>query len=184
MIRNEVECLCCLNVLRRCNESEWAAPSFGTPKKNGQIRFVSDFRQLNKWIIRRPYPMPSIHELFKRFEGFTYCTALDLNMGFWTILHDKFSQHLCTIILPWGKYCYFHLPMGLACSLDIYQEKMSELFIDMTFVIVYKTTSSCLPLVHLTTIFDNSAMSSNDSIATTFKSMPRNQASVHWRLNT
>jgi hypothetical protein len=71
MIRNEVERLCCLNVLRRCNESEWAAPSFGTPKKNGQIRFVSDFRQLNKWIIRRPYPMPSIHELFKRFEGFT-----------------------------------------------------------------------------------------------------------------
>jgi hypothetical protein len=48
MIRNEVERLCHLNVLRRCNESEWAAPSFGTPKKNGQIRFVSDFRQLNK----------------------------------------------------------------------------------------------------------------------------------------
>jgi hypothetical protein len=94
MRRNEVECLCCLNVLRRCNESEWATPSFGTPKKNGQIRFVSDFRQLNKWIIRRLYPMPSIHELFKRFEWFTYCTTLDLNMGFWTILLDKFSQCL------------------------------------------------------------------------------------------
>jgi hypothetical protein len=26
--------------------------------------------------------------------------------------------------------------MGLACSLDIYQKKMSELFIDMTFIIV------------------------------------------------
>jgi hypothetical protein len=51
MIHNKVKCLCCLNVLRRCNESEWAAPSFGTPKKHGQIQFVSDFRQLNKWII-------------------------------------------------------------------------------------------------------------------------------------
>jgi hypothetical protein len=28
MIRNEVERLCHLNVLRCCNESEWAAPSF------------------------------------------------------------------------------------------------------------------------------------------------------------
>jgi hypothetical protein len=28
--------------------------------------------------------------------------------------------------------------MGLACSLDIYQEKMSELFIDMIFIIVYQ----------------------------------------------
>jgi hypothetical protein len=82
--------------------------------------------------------MPSIHELFKRFEGFTYSTALHLNMGFWIILLDKFSQSLCTIILPWGKYCYLCLPMGPACSLDIYQEKMSELFIDMTFIIVYQ----------------------------------------------
>jgi hypothetical protein len=82
--------------------------------------------------------MPSIHELFKHFEGFTYCTALNLSMGFWTILLDKFSQSLCTIILPWGKYCYLWLPMGLACSPDIYQEKMSELFIDMTFIIVYQ----------------------------------------------
>jgi hypothetical protein len=82
--------------------------------------------------------VPSIHELFKRFEGFTYCTALNLNMGFWTIPLDTPSQHLCTIILPWGKYCYLCLPMGLACSPDIYQENMSELFIDMTFIIVYQ----------------------------------------------
>ena len=100
MIRNEVERLCRLNVLRRCNESEWAAPSFGTPKKNGQIRFVSDFRQLNKWIIRRPYPMPCIHELFKRFEGFTYCTALDLNMGFWTIPLDNLRNAYANV----GKF--------------------------------------------------------------------------------
>jgi hypothetical protein len=72
------------------------------PRKKGQIWFVSDFCQLNKWIICWPYPIPSIHELFKCFEGFTYCTALDLNMGFWTILLDKPLQRLCTMILPWG----------------------------------------------------------------------------------
>jgi hypothetical protein len=81
------------------------------------------------------YPMPSIHKLSKCFEGFTCCTALDLNMGFWTIPLDIPSQHL--IILPWGKYCYLCLPMGLACSLDIYQEKMSELFINMISIIAW-----------------------------------------------
>jgi hypothetical protein len=129
--------------------------------------------------------MPSIHELFKRFKGFTYCTALDLNMGFWTILLDEFSQRLCMIILPWGKYCYLHLPMGLACSPDIFQEKMSELFIDMTFVIVYQDDKLLLTSGSFDDhLYDNSAMSSNNSITTTFKSMPRNQASVQWRLNT
>jgi hypothetical protein len=67
MIHNEVEHLCHLNIRRQCTNSkrEWAAPSFGTPKKNSQIRFVSDFRQLNKWIICHPYPMPSIHEFIQ-----------------------------------------------------------------------------------------------------------------------
>jgi hypothetical protein len=51
MIHNEVECLCHLNVLHWCNEFEWAAPSFRTPKKNGQIQFISDFHQLNKAMI-------------------------------------------------------------------------------------------------------------------------------------
>jgi hypothetical protein len=37
MIHDEVKCLCHLNILSQCNESEWAAPSFRTPKKNGQI---------------------------------------------------------------------------------------------------------------------------------------------------
>jgi hypothetical protein len=55
--------------------------------------------------------MPSIQELFKCFEGFSYCTALNLNMGYWTIMGfwtiplNKPLQCLCTIILPWGKYC-------------------------------------------------------------------------------
>ncbi len=138
MIRNEVNHLYHLNVLCWCNESKWAAPSFWTPTKNGQIWFVSDFCQLIKWIICQPYPMPSIHEFFKCFEGFTYCTAFDVNMGLRTIPLDKPSQCLCTIILPWGNYCYLHLPMGLACSLDIYKEKMSELFINMISIIVYQ----------------------------------------------
>jgi hypothetical protein len=37
MIHNEVNCLCHLNVLCQCNESKWAAPSFGTPEKNTDL---------------------------------------------------------------------------------------------------------------------------------------------------
>jgi hypothetical protein len=41
--------------------------------------------------------------------------------------------------------------MGLACSPDIYQEKMSELFIDMIFIIVYQDNM----LVLTSSSFDN-----------------------------
>jgi hypothetical protein len=74
--------------------------------------------------------------------------------------------------------------MGLACSSDIYQEKMSELFIDMIFIIVYQDDIIVLTSIHLMTTYDNLEMFSNGSITTTFKSTLKNQASAHWRRNT
>jgi hypothetical protein len=137
VIRNEITRLVSLGVLIRVNSSEWAAPSFGIPKSNGQIRFVSDFRQLNKHLRRLPFPLPNPQEIFRTMDGYSYCTTMDLNMGFWAIRLSPRSQRLCTIILPWGKYSYLRLPMGLNCSPDIYQEKISSIFIDIPQVIVY-----------------------------------------------
>ena len=61
-------------------------------------------------------------------------TSLDLNMGFYHIKLDPASRKLCTIVLPWGKYEYNALPMGLCNSPDIFQEKMSELMQGLNFV--------------------------------------------------
>jgi hypothetical protein len=39
-----------LGVLKRCSNSEWAAPTLIIPKKNGTVRFISDFRKLNEML--------------------------------------------------------------------------------------------------------------------------------------
>jgi hypothetical protein len=70
-------------------------------------------------------------------DGLTFISILDLNMGFWMILLNKESQQLTTVILPWGKYSYKQLAMGLSISPDIYQEKMSAIFSDMENVICF-----------------------------------------------
>jgi len=46
-------------------------------------------------------------------------------------------KKLCTIILPFGKFEYQKLPMGLCSSSDIFQEKMSDLMYDLEFVRAY-----------------------------------------------
>ena len=53
---------------------------------------------------------------------------LDLNMGYDTIQLNPSAQDYCTIVIPWGKYAYTRLPMGLSNAPDIFKEKMSSLF--------------------------------------------------------
>ena len=136
-LRKEVERLVQIGVLKRVNNSEWAAPTFIIPKKNGTVRFISDFRELNKRIKRKPFPIPKIQDLLLKLEGFKYATSLDLNMGYYHIKLCPFSKRLCTIVLPWGKYEYQKLPMGLCNSPDIFQEKMNELFAGLEYVRAY-----------------------------------------------
>jgi hypothetical protein len=136
-LRHEVERLCRIGVLKKVNRSEWAAPTFIIPKKDGSVRFISDFRELNKRIKRKPYPIPKIQDLLLKLEGFQYATSLDLNMGYYHIELSPDSKRLCTIMLPWGKYEYQKLPMGLCNSPDIFQEKMSILLGDLEYVRTY-----------------------------------------------
>jgi hypothetical protein len=58
-------------------------------------------------------------------------------MGYYHIELSPDSKRLCTIVLPWGKYEYQKLPMGLSNSPDIFQEKMSTLFGDLEYVRTY-----------------------------------------------
>ena len=136
-LRNEVQRLCELGVLTRINHSEWGAPTFIIPKKDGSVRFISDFRELNKCIKRKPYPIPQIQDILLKLEGFKYATSLDLNMGYYHIKLSPQRRKLCTIVLPWGKYEYDSLPMGLCNSPDVFQEKISTLMSGLEFVRAY-----------------------------------------------
>ena len=133
----KVERLCQLGALRRVNHSEWAAPTFIIPKKDGSVRFISDFHELNKCIKRKPFPIPKTQDVLLKLEGFQYAMSLDLNMGYYHIELSPNSKRLCTIVLPWGKYEYQKLPMGLSNSPDIFQEKMSTLMSGLDYVHTY-----------------------------------------------
>ena len=143
-LKMEVERLCDVGVLKRVNRSEWAAPTFIIPKKDGSVRFISDFRELNKRIKRKPYPIPKIQDLMLKLEGFQFATSLDLNMGYYHIELSPESKKLCTIVLPFGKFEYQRLPMGLSNSPDIFQERMMEIMRDLDYVRAYIDDLLCI----------------------------------------
>jgi hypothetical protein len=81
----EVKRLCKLGVLERQPASEWTLPSFIIPRKDRTVCFLSDFWEVNKRLVRSPFPIPKISTVFQEIEGFSFATALDLNMGYYTI---------------------------------------------------------------------------------------------------
>ena len=76
-------------------------------------------------------------EALQKIEQFKSATALDLSQGYYHIPLTKNAQKICTTILPWGKYSYKRLPMGLASAPDIFQSVITELFFDLDYVLVY-----------------------------------------------
>ena len=106
ILTKEIKQLCDIGVLEWQPSSRWVSPTFIIPKKDSTLRTILDFRELNKRIVRKPYPIPKIKisTTLQELEGFTYATALDLNMGYYTIRLDPTASKMCAIIFPWGKY--------------------------------------------------------------------------------
>ncbi len=129
--------------------SEWALPSFIIPKKDRTFRFLSNFWEVNKRFVRKPFPIPKISTVLQELEGFTFATALDLNTGYYTIRLDPDASKVCTIIFPWGKYSYKQLPMGIAGSPDIFQGKMSVLMESFEYIRAYLDDLLCISKLSL-----------------------------------
>ncbi len=49
---------------------------------------ISDFEEVNKRLVRKPFPISKISTVLHELEGFTFATSLDLNMGYYTISLD------------------------------------------------------------------------------------------------
>jgi hypothetical protein len=58
-------------------------------------------------------------------------------MGYNTIIIDPDAGKMCTIVTPFGKCQYLRLPIGISCSPDIFQEKMTLLMQHLEFVKTY-----------------------------------------------
>ena len=81
-VNKRVNRLIKIGVLKKVNNYQWAAPNFMIPKINGTVRFISDFRELNNKIKRKPFPIPKVEDLLLKLECFRYATSLDLTLGY------------------------------------------------------------------------------------------------------
>ena len=58
-------------------------------------------------------------------------------MGYYYFRIRYQVSNLCTITIPWGKYWYKRLPMGVNNFPEKFQEKMNEMFRGFDFIRAY-----------------------------------------------
>ncbi|KAG7369920.1 reverse transcriptase RNA-dependent DNA polymerase [Nitzschia inconspicua] len=131
VFKEELDRLVQIGVLEKCGYSEWIAGTFIIPKKDGRIRWISDFRTLNKALKHQVYHLPKIGDILARRTNYAFFTKLDVSMQYYTFVLDDKSKKLTTIATPFDTYRYLRLPMGISQSPDIAQEIMDKVLHDL-----------------------------------------------------
>ncbi len=133
VFKKELDRLCQIGVLKFVDHMvDFAAPTFLVAKKdNNRVRWVSDFRELNKIIKRKVYPLPHINRILRKRKGYTWFTKLDISMQYYTFELDKDASDLCVISTPFGNYQYLRAPMGIKQTPDFAQQVMEEVLRDI-----------------------------------------------------
>ena len=114
-------------IARQVDPTEWCAPGFFVVKKNGDLRLVVDYTQLNKHVRRPIHTFPSTQEILAGLDPESRVFAkLDATQGYHQIPLEEESSKLTTFLLPSGRFRYLRAPMGLSCSSDEFCRRSDE----------------------------------------------------------
>lgn len=134
--QEEFQAMCEMGICRP-SSSSWASPLHCVPKKNGEWRFVGDYRRLNKVTVPDRYPVPHVHDLLNRFKGKTVFTTLDLTRAYYNIPVECADVPKTAVITPFGLFEFLRMPFGLCNAGQTFQRFMNKLFGDLPFVVVF-----------------------------------------------
>ena len=106
------------------HQTEWISPAFFVEKDDGELRLVTDFQELNKYLERPVHPFPSSQDIIQDIlPDSRFFAKLDAVQGYFQVPLDEESADLTTFLLPDGKYRYKVAPMGIKPSSDVFCSK-------------------------------------------------------------
>lgn len=114
------------------------SPLVLVPKGSSDFRIVVDYREVNKAIIREPYPMPSLDKIWTDIpNGTMLFTKLDLKDAYFHIELDEEVRHFTTFMTANGLMRFRRLPFGLSCAPELFQRVMEKLLMKCKYIIIY-----------------------------------------------
>ena len=135
-VKQELKRMEAMGVITRVEQpTDWCAGIVVVPKPNGSLRICVDLTKLIENVRRERHILPSVDHILTQLSGAAVFTKLDANVGFWQIkLSEEFTLYT-TFITPFRRYCFKRLSFRITSVLEFFQNKMSEILINLDGVV-------------------------------------------------
>ena len=90
-----------------------------------------DPQDLNKAIKREHYRIPTPDDIQRRLNGKKFFSMVDMKDGYWHVVLDEESSHLCTFNTPFGRYRFKRMPFGISSASEVFQKRNEQIFGDI-----------------------------------------------------
>jgi hypothetical protein len=112
----------------RPSVSPWAAPVLFVKKEDETLRVCIDYRQLNKMIVKKKYPLPRINDLFDQVGGAKIFSKLDLISGYHQVRIKDEDISKTMFRMRYGHYEFVVIPFGLTNTPTTFMCLMNNIF--------------------------------------------------------
>jgi Reverse transcriptase (RNA-dependent DNA polymerase) len=109
----------------------WSSPWFFIKKKDGSLRLVQDYREVNKWTVWDVYPIPRIEQILEVLHGKELFTALDIRWGYNNIRIKEEDQWKAAFKMLEGLFKPRIMFFGLMNSPTTFQRTMDQVFLKL-----------------------------------------------------
>ena len=107
--------------------TDWISSLTYSWKSDGDLRTCLNPTHLNKAIQRDHYRTLTLKEITHELARSTRFTKVDGSSSYHCIILDYESSLLTTFNTHRGRFHFVHLPFGLTCGQDIFQEIMDQI---------------------------------------------------------
>ena len=131
------------DLIMPCHSLQYSA-AMSVPKKNGKLRLVIDYRQLNKQTVKCIWPILYVEDIFFTLVGSSYFSTIDLSAAFFQVLMDRDGKSYTVFRKPFGSLKWLQMPMGLTSSPNTFQILMDYVLSGLTWKTYVPYLDDCI----------------------------------------
>ena len=116
-------------IIKKCT-SEWSSALVPVRKKNGEIRFCLDVRNLNNLTVKDATPIGDVNDLLSRLQHSDTFSTLDNVGAYLAVPIAPQDQTKTAFSTPWGTFCYQRMCFGLTTAPSSYAKLVHSVLFD------------------------------------------------------